>query len=634
MNSEMKICSTLRQLFIMRNRKRMTGALLLSLLCVLMTAAPLAASAVEYHDSSPEDMITEAFDVEITAGLDYNFHVTETIQMNFVTEHHGIYRYIPESDDYGIKNVRVESGDPYTTESEDGTLMIKIGSAATTLTGPHTYVVSYDLDGYKDTDSTRDVLRIDLLPTGWETSIREAQLHLTIPAAIDWEQANIRCGMYGSGEELDEHFTVEKNGTELTIHGTNLPKGYGVSAFASLPDGYWSEATLYRERHKLLSAASLILGAGGILSAFFFWFRFGRDRFKMYRPVTVRPPADLTPAEIGYYFHHKAESHDMMTMLFYYANKGWLRIRPVMNKREKIKDYELVRTGEPDPSEKKFSKTLFNGLAKTMTDDSITLKGLSSKLRYMDESFITSAKQQVDEGLKVSNEGKNGGLRLVVVLIAVLAIFACSAITEPDGIFFGIFPAVLWLVSAFLLGRGIDHKKKGRIVIGVLAGVLAEILLYYILHGAGEPYRILIMVMIPVCLVFYALMQSPSEEYVRLMGEIYGFRDYIEKADEQRLKAMVAETPDYFYDILPYAAVFGLEKEWSQQFTKIGITPERPGWYDYDGVFFYTPAWTTRMMSNMDTTFRTTSDTSDSGGGGGGGGFSGGGFGGGGGGGW
>ena len=620
----------------MKSRKKRPGLFLFLMLCVLMTAAPLSVSAIEYHDSDPDDMITEAFNVDIQAGADYHFHVTETIQMDFISAHHGIYRYIPESDEYAIRNIRLESGDPYKVETEDGTRMIKIGSARTTITGPHTYVISYDLEGYKDTDPGMDILRIDLLPTGWETSIREAQLHLSLPYEIDWEQANIWYGEYGSESGLDERFTVEKSGTELTIHGSDLQKGYGVSSYAFLPDGYWSEALLYREHHKRISALYLILAAAGILSSFFMWFRFGRNRFKMYRPVTVRPPKDLTPAEIGYYYNDGASSHDLMTMLFYYANKGWLQIRPLMNKREKIRDYQLIKTGAPDSAEKKFSKTLFSGLTLQMTNNAVTMKKLESHLKHADESFIEKAKTQVGEGLTITNEGENLGLRLLLILIAVSAILAGCFITEPDGLFLGIIPAALWIISALLLGRGIDFDRKGRLVLGILLGLLVEGSLYYFLQGLGQTYQLPILIMVPVSLVFYALMQSPSEEYVRLMGEIRGFRDFIEKADEQRLKTLIAETPEYFYDILPYAAVFGLEKDWSDQFTKINVTPQRPSWYDYSGPFVYSNAWTSRMISEMDSAFKVTSDSGDSGSsfGGGGGGFSGGGFGGGGGGGW
>ena len=623
----------------MRTIRRRTAALLFSALFLLSVIMPVTALAVEYNDSSPDDMITEAFNVDIAAGLDYNFHITEVIQVNFITGHHGIYRYIPQSDDYAIKNVRVESGEKYKTDKDDdsGSLMIKIGSAHEKLTGEHTYVISYDLDGYKDADSSRDILRIDLLPTGWNTSIRESQMHLSLPSAIDWSEANIRFGQYGSGYGLDDHFTQETTDTELTIHGTDLPQGYGVSAFASLPDGYWSEATPYRERHKILSGIYLISSVLSSLGAVLLWLRYGRDRYKMYRPVTVRPPADLTPAEIGYYYHHGAETHDMMTMLFYYANKGWLQIRPVL-KKEKIKDYELVKLAPLGSSEKKFSRTLFNGLTANMVKSSVTLKNLERKLRNTDTSFVRTAMGEVEEGLKVNNEGTNILQRLLIIIISLAAILSGCAITEPDGIYIGLFVAALWLISALCLGSAVDTRKISRFLIGIITGLLAIAMLMLVLDGFGDVYRILILVMIPVSLVFYALMQSPSEEYTKLMGEIYGFRDYIEKADEQRLKTLVAENPDYFYNILPYAAVFGLEKEWSDQFTKIGAVPERPSWYDYDGVFVYSPMWTTRMMSSMDSSFKVTSDSSDSGGsfssGFSGGGFSGGGFGGGGGGGW
>ena len=99
------------------------------------------------------------------------------------------------------------------------------------------------------------------------------------------------------------------------------------------------------------------------------------------------------------------------------------------------------------------------------------------------------------------------------------------------------------------------------------------------------------------------------------------------------------ETPDYFFNVLPYAYVFGLTDKWAKKFEEITVEP--PNWYhsSYDGQMFNTwifmnsfHHYTNSMQHNI-----TIPPASSGGGDGsfsGGGGFSGGGMGGGGGGSW
>ncbi len=37
-----------------------------------------------------------------------------------------------------------------------------------------------------------------------------------------------------------------------------------------------------------------------------------------------------------------------------------------------------------------------------------------------------------------------------------------------------------------------------------------------------------------------------------------GFKDYIQKVETDRLKMLVEENPDYFYNVLPYAYVLSV----------------------------------------------------------------------------
>lgn len=62
-----------------------------------------------------------------------------------------------------------------------------------------------------------------------------------------------------------------------------------------------------------------------------------------------------------------------------------------------------------------------------------------------------------------------------------------------------------------------------------------------------------------------------------LAGELMGLRDFIDTAERNRLQMLVDENPQYFYEVLPYAIVFGMSDKWVSQFEHIAI--EAPDWY-------------------------------------------------------
>jgi hypothetical protein len=88
-----------------------------------------------------------------------------------------------------------------------------------------------------------------------------------------------------------------------------------------------------------------------------------------------------------------------------------------------------------------------------------------------------------------------------------------------------------------------------------------------------------------------------------------------------------------FEKLLPYAILFGLEKDWAKQFNDIYVSP--PGWYQGDNLNAFNAGYLVGAIGNFNsvagTTFASPSDSNSSGFSGGG---AGGGGGGGGGGGW
>jgi uncharacterized membrane protein YgcG len=151
------------------------------------------------------------FEVAVEVRPDTSFTVVETIVYDFENEYrHGIFRDIPVVDEtitgqrrqYGISVADVTMDGarvPWTTSDNSPFLNVRIGDPNTTITGAHTYVVTYTVtDGLRviteedvadpkmpDTVSAGDVeLYWDFVGTGWDVAIQSANASVTGPGNV------------------------------------------------------------------------------------------------------------------------------------------------------------------------------------------------------------------------------------------------------------------------------------------------------------------------------------------------------------------------------------------------------------------------------------------------------------------
>ena len=152
-----------------------------------------------------------------------------------------------------------------------------------------------------------------------------------------------------------------------------------------------------------------------------------------------------------------------------------------------------------------------------------------------------------------------------------------------------------------------------------------------------------------VMLGFSFIMPARSLAGVEARDELRGLKDYIKLAEADRLKflqspegvekvAVASLKPDdpkfkvkLFESLLPYAMLFGLEKQWAKQFQDIYKTP--PDWYRGNWGTF-NAVYLANSVGGFSSASAPSFSSPSASGGGGGGGFAGGGGGGGGGGGW
>lgn len=625
----------------------------LARLMVLMTAVILcfamtSVSALGYTYT------TDEFDVEVVVGEDNTYQIHEKIAVDFDIEKHGIYRYIPTeySRDFGhmkIDNIRVE-GYNYEHYTEDGNKVIQIGDGDIYVSGKQEYNIFYDMVIYEDRDETRDFFYLDVIPTGWETPMESASVSIKFPKKIDEKDLEIYADGYGgASNSVDAKWNYDKATRTLTIETEYMPQSVGITVFCELPEGYWVGEAGYGWAKTATVALGIVLPVLIIL----LWFLFGRDK-KIIPTVEFYPPEGMTPAEVGFVMDNAADKKDLLSLIFYFADKGYISIQEV--EKEGLfgkKSFVITKLREIDGNEKNFARTLFIGLFRK--GDSININDLDEEFG---DNYLTAYEQLNGHYFKKKNRQMSLisgilqvlGVILVIAAEVVLLVLAqwysgliISTLVAVAGIIISI---IMLFVNIVRADKVHTMSKKNKVIGGALIWIIqgAALAMYsYVIATMIEALWftvVLCALLLGACLAV-SQMRQRTKKSIELMGKLLGLKNFIEVAEVDRINMLVEENPSYFYNILPYAYVMGLTDKWAKNFENINI--EKPTWYVGTSNPDAFDVWMmSRMMNSCNRSISnnikfTVSDDSGGGGGGfsgGGGGFSGGGFGGGGGGSW
>ncbi len=204
-----------------------------------------------------------------------------------------------------------------------------------------------------------------------------------------------------------------------------------------------------------------------------------------------------------------------------------------------------------------------------------------------------------------------------------------------------------------------DNTSKTQILIEKTYGLKAKdktvsSKLYKLGHVALVLGIVLLSIsLVVIALVIYimgAVIRPLTDEGLALRRYLLGLKMYISVAEEERLKMLqspegaeksgvnandAGQMVKLYERLLPYAILFGQEKEWNQRLGQLYESANTtPDWYSGANLMAFNAAAFTSSMNSLTTSISSSGASSSSSGGSGGGGFSGGGGGGGGGGGW
>ncbi|MGV8859455.1 DUF2207 domain-containing protein [Rhodoglobus sp.] len=606
----------------------LAGALLWAIGMILpptmATAAPTAATTPNAHaltdpptsivSAGLDDFVFDSYDAEFFLDRDSEGHSTLSTVETFVAvfpadQNRGMRRAIP---DYyqgvpvNLANISVtdETGKPrpFDVEHDEGFTLIT-SAANTFVSGAQTYVFSYD-----QTDVTRyfsnteaDEWYWDTNGTGWQQPFGSvtATIHLGEGLA-DALISPPRCYWgYEGSTEVCEIVSVDANdfvaSHDLLSAGQNLTvaMGFEPGTFVARDSSYFASTSGYLQP----------LGALGALAGLIWAFRTRRTKLAdaAGRPTIIAeysPPSDVPLVTAALLLGKRNKA--IAAQILEFAVRGKLRVREAessgffSSRTEyllELVDPTGVRGAELEILRALFGKSLQHGAVRSLAKADQKLSQKLYKIVERENSGLVAA-----------------GFRRTVSASSYLPI-AVSAVAIAAVIFFG----VLLIDGAY--GSGVPFV----IIAGsIVAGVATLVLLF----------------------------RTPvTARGAEARDHLEGLELYIRLAEADRLRML--QSPEgalrekststgnndvlkIYEKLLPYAVLFGLEKQWSGELSRY-YSERSPDWYSGSGAF--NGALFASSISSMSDSIASSysgSASSSSSGGSGGGGSSGGGGGGGG----
>lgn len=545
------------------------------------------------------------FDAQFYISKDGTVRVEENIEYQFIDVYrHGIIRQIPYEYKKGKHNYNIRinvakvtdfSGNEYEYEvsKRNGYLVIKIGDPDTTVTGTHGYRIEYFVKRAVLDLEDHDELYWNVTGTEWNVPIQNSTARVYFEGELPGEEdleAKCFTGKFGSSEQncsydlSNEGVLFQSNDSLWGREGLTIVLGFPtdlVEGPSKLAKFLW----FFRD--------NIVYGVPFFTLALlgFVWRKYGRDPDKG-KPIAVRyePPDNLTPAEAGALYDERADMIDLTSTVIDLAVRGYLKIEEIESTKFLFlsdRDYKLLKLKD----------------------------GTSNELKQHEISILSGLFEHGTSEVQISSLKNKFYLNLKDIKDSVYSELVRSRyfLTNPERI------------------RKI-YKSIGFGVIFVslffFSGVITKLM--FALSGL-------------LIVIFARYMPRKTRKGTSVNHHILGFREFIDRAEKDRIEKLASEDPTVFDRILPFALVFGLEEKWAEAFSNVFTNP--PDWYTSSryGSGFYPRIFVNdlgRSVGIMNKSFLSSPRNSSGarsigmGGGLGGGGFSGGGFGGGGGGSW
>ncbi len=503
--------------------------------------------------SFAEDFDIENYNVSIDMKKDSMIEVSEEITAKFYKPRHGIFRFIPivyKNDNIkgttslDIFDVEVfkKSNDQqvewkkenFSLTNRNQNLFIKIGKENLYVNDLQRYLIKYKVYNTLDRMQDKDIFSWNITGNDWPVKIKSVNFNLKLPLNIYPIKDSI---IFYIGKFEDKKFSkiFDYNEDQISFYlGSELSLNEGITVFLDfdknlflpIPFAQKIKVFLYSYWRSAYIFVTLLI-------CFFIWLCYGKDDYTAI-PVEFYPLNGFDSAMFGFLLNDSLENSELLSLIFYWATNGYI----------KIHDEEIVGRGEKDTSLIKikdlpenapiYQKTLFNRI---FIADEVSLKDLQYKLiDLVKTSNEEIRKILVSKGVYTESSIKMKKMMLNFLVVAGLFLFILNLIYSNN----------------------------------IVASVAT-------LHG--------MFFLLPILIVFMCrIMLKKTFEGNQLYAKAQGFKNFINSVEKPQIEVLMKEEPDYFNKALPYAVALGISNDFVKKFE--GILKEPPSWYESNTKYF------------------------------------------------
>ncbi len=460
-----------------------------------------------------------------------------------------------------------------------------------------TYTVGYTME---PSVPSKDGMIIDVVGFGSPSSILNVSVNMRFPAPVIENKVFV-----GKEEAGKDTYTLSEDKKSISIYRDALLVEYNEKYDERMAQGITVDFTLEKggmvgyTKSRMFTAEmwKILLGAGGSVAVAVILLLCKKKR-DMIIPVCIKPPKGMNPLQMGKILDGKADNEDITSMIYYFAHKGYLKIDFTDKK-----DPKLIRL-YPELSKEAplHERTLFNGLFEgAKLEEEGEYKGLRaacvSELVAKFYRASETAKYQLEPIKPMYDTASKVAFAAGGVLGVLFAFIACllMGFNVGGGYFypFGIFLA-LPVCAVMALGgirenyryKWSSGKRWGFFVLEVALCLLCSLIFIFAfgehLMTEWEKLVVCLGALLPPLLTEGVL--TRTQTYVDTLGEILGYKEFITVTEEDKIRFMLEENPELYYEVLPYAQVLGVTEEWEKKFANITMQP--PTWYVGDITLF------------------------------------------------
>lgn len=530
------------------------------------------------YDELESEMQTKAYHIDVNVNENNSYDVTEKIQLDFLTEKHGLIREIPNEGAL-ITNVSVP-GETYTEDTSPLVHIIKIGDEDQTLRGEKEYTIRYRINMYEDENKSQDMFIFNVIPADWETPIENASGVIRLPKEADLSKAKVFSGEIDSDTNEDGVELSVRDGNVIEFNAGSLPYQHGITIMLPLPEGYWVDPPLYA-KVKPIFWLLLALCPLSAVAAYYFFFK--RHQEKPKRTVEFYPPEGLTPGEIAE-IYGRSSYNILLSNIVYLANKGYLTIR-----EDEDNNFTFTKKLEPT-REPEYLQTLWNGIFSSGKDEVSNIH-LGTKFHiYLDNALyqLEKSKKKKYSSMLFPNTPVRVACGIAVLLPTLIFRLWWMPWSYYDSGITVMYVGLTWcilLLSYVIAIKNIDLVDiDGEQIAGIIIAssiflgghIFSSLGIIGVFGLSNIPARVTaMMVAVLICsfipYYFAIVARGHLASYTKMMSRIEGFKHFISTAELDKLETLVEDNPEYFYNILPYAYVFKLTDTWIGHFVNMEL---------------------------------------------------------------